>query len=55
MTIAPFTRKVRMLMAEVMETLLHGCVTWTLSQEHFAELRTAHYNLLLRIIGFQRR
>ena len=38
-----------------METLLYGCVTWTLGQEHFAELRTAHHNLLLRFIGFQRR
>ena len=51
---APFTLKVRMLKAEVMETLLYACVTWTLGQEHFAELRTAHHNLL-RIIGFQRR
>ena len=48
---AQFTLKVRMLKAEVMETLLYGCVTWTLGQEHFAELRTAHHNLLLRIIG----
>ena len=38
---APFTLKVRMLKAEVMETLLYGCVTWTLGQEHFAELRTS--------------
>ena len=52
---ATFTLKVRMLKAEVMETLLYGCVTWTLGQEHFAELRTAHHTLLLRIIGFQRR
>ena len=51
---APFTLKVRMLKAEVMVTLLYGCVTWTLGQEHFAELRTAHHNLL-QIIGFQRR
>ena len=51
---APFTLKVRMLKAEVMETPLYGCVTWTLGQEHFAQLRTAHHNLL-RIIGFQRR
>ena len=50
---APFTLKVPMLKAEV-ETLLYGCVTWTLGQEHFAQLRTAHHNLL-RIIGFQRR
>ena len=38
-----------------METLLYGCVTWTLGKEHFAELRTAHHRFLLRIIGFQRR
>ena len=38
-----------------METLLYGCVTWTFGQEHFVGLRTAHHNLLLRIIGFQRR
>ena len=44
-----------MLKAEVMETLLYGCVTWTLGEEHFADLRSAHHNLLLRIIGFQRR
>ena len=40
---ATFTLKVRMLKAEVVETLLYGCVTWTLGQEHFAELRTAHH------------
>ena len=32
---APFTLKVCMLKAEVMETLLYGCVTSTLGQEHF--------------------
>ena len=37
----------------VMETLLYGCVTWTLGQEHFAELRTAHHKLYRRIFGFQ--
>ena len=52
---APFTLKVRMLKAEVMETLLYGCVSSTLGQEHFAELRSAHHNRLQRIIGFQRR
>ena len=52
---APFTLQIRLLKAEVMETLLYGCVTWALDQEHFAELRTAHHKLLLRIIGFQRR
>ena len=55
MEVAPFNLKVRMLKAEVIETLLYGCMTWTHGQEHFAELRTVHYNLLLRIIGFQHR
>ena len=50
----PCSLKVRMLKAEVMETLLYGCVTWTLGKEHFAELRKAHHRLL-RIIDFQRR
>ena len=49
----PFTLKVRLLNVEVMGTL---CCTFvfTLGQEHFAELRTAHHNLLLRVMGFQR-
>ena len=38
MKAAPFTLKLRMLKAEVMETLLYGCVTYNLSKEHFAEL-----------------
>ena len=55
MEAVPFTLKVRMLKAGVMEVLLYGCVTWTHGMEHFAELRTAHHRFLLRIIGFQRR
>ena len=35
--------------------MLYGCVTWTLGQQHYAKLRTAHHLLLLRVIGFQRR
>ena len=45
MEAAPFALKLRMLKAEVMETLLYGCVTWTLGKERFAELRTAHHRL----------
>ena len=52
---APLTLKVRMLKAEVLETLLYGCATWTLGQDHFAEPRASTNNLLLRIIGFERR
>ena len=55
MEAVPFALMSPMLMAEVMETLPYGCVTWTLGKQHFAELRTAHHRFLLRIIGFQRR
>ena len=54
MEAAPFAMKLRMLRADVMEILQYGFVTWTLSKEHFADLRTAHHRFLLRIIGFQR-
>ena len=52
---APFTLKVGMQKADVMEALLDGCVTWALGQEHFAELRMAHHKLLMRTIGSQHR
>ena len=52
---APLTRRVRMLTAEVIETQLYGCATWTFGQEHFAGLQTAHHKLLLRVTGIQRR
>ena len=55
MEAAPFALKLRMLKAEVMETLPYGCVSWTLGKEHFAELRTAHHRFLLRMVGFERR
>ena len=38
MEASPFTLTVRVLKVEVMETLQHGCVTWTLGKEHVAEL-----------------
>ena len=55
MEAAPFTFTMRKLKPEVMETLRYGCVTGTLSKEHFDELRTAHHRFLLRKPGFQRR
>ena len=51
METAPFTLNVRMVEADVMETLLYGCAMWTLGKEHFAELRTAHDRFPLRVIG----
>ena len=41
MEAAPSALKLRMLKAEVMETLLCGCVTWTLGKEHFCLLYTS--------------
>ena len=37
--------------AEASEALLYGCSTWTLRQEHYTKLHTAHHRVLLRIIG----
>ena len=53
MEAAPLALKLRMLKAEVIQTLQHGRVTWTLGKEHLAELRTAHHSFLLQIIGFE--
>lgn len=55
LTITPRSLNVRMLKAEVMETLLYRCVTWTLSAKHSTKLRTAHPQVLLRAISLQRR
>ena len=55
MTTAPLSVRVRMLKREVVETLLYGCVTWGVSAKHFARLRSAHRQVLLRVIGLQLR
>ena len=47
--------KTRMIKAEAIEALLYGCSTWTLRQEHYAKLHTAHHRVLLHIIGAQRK
>ena len=41
--------------AEAIEALLYGCSTWILRQEHYAKLRTIHHQVLLRIVGAQRK
>ena len=51
---AQLSLKVRMLKAEVVETLFYGCATWTLSTKHFSKLRSVHL-VLLRVIGLQGR
>ena len=49
--------KTRMIKVEAIESLLYGCSTWTLRQEHYAKLRTVelHHRVLLRTIGVQRK
>ena len=51
----PLGLKVRMLKAEEIGNLLYGCATWSLRAERVAKLRRAHHQVLLRVIGFQRR
>ena len=47
--------KIRLFKAEVMESMLYGCATWTMRSQDFSSLRTDHHKLLLRIIGFRRK
>lgn len=46
--------KVRMLKADVLETMLYGCVAWSPNADHYDKLRTQHHRFLLRCIGFLR-
>ena len=44
-----------MLKADVMETLLYGCVTWSPSKADYDRLRKVHYQMLLRYLGWRKR
>lgn len=55
MKTAQLSLKFRKLKAEVIATLLYGCVTLTLSAKTIAKLRYVHNQVLLRVIDFQRR
>ena len=44
-----------MLKAEVLETLLYGCVTWSPSKADYGRLRKAHHQMLLRCLGRRKR
>ena len=50
---APLELKIRMLRAEVLETMLYGCVTWSPSACHYNTLRRAHHRFLTRCIGWR--
>ena len=48
---APLELKIRMLRAEVLETMLYGCVSWSSRACHYDTLRRAHHSFLTRWVG----
>ena len=51
---APLELKLRMLRAEVLETMLYGCVTSSPRACHYDTLRRAHHSILTRCIGWRK-
>ena len=51
---APLKLKIWMLRAEVLETMLYGCVTWRPRACHYNTLRRAHHKFLTRCIGWRK-
>ena len=49
---APLELKIRMLRAEVLETMLYGCVMWSPRACHYNTLRRAHHRFLTSYIGW---
>ncbi|CAB1115734.1 unnamed protein product [Ectocarpus sp. CCAP 1310/34] len=47
--------KIWLLQAEVVETLLYGCVSWSLTAEHYTKLNGTHRQFLTRCIGWSTR
>ena len=41
---APLEIKIRMLRAEILETMVHGCATWSPRACHYDALSRAHYS-----------
>ena len=50
----PLELKIRMLRAEVLETMLYGCVTSSPRACHYDTLRRAHHKFLTRCIGWRK-
>ena len=46
--------KIRMLRAEVLETMMYGCVTWSPRACHHDTLRRVHHGFLTRCIGWRK-
>ena len=51
---APLELKMRMLRAEVLETMMYGCVTLSPRACHYDTLRRAHHRFLTRCIGWRK-
>ena len=51
---APLELKIRMLRAEVLETMLYGCVTWSPRACHYDTLRRVHHRFLTRCIDWRK-
>ena len=51
---APLELKIRMLRAEVLETMLYGCVTWSPRACHYDTLRRAHHRFSTCCIGWRK-
>ena len=51
---APLDLKIRMLRAEVLETMLYGFVTWSPRTCRYDTLRRAHHRFLTRCIGWRK-
>ena len=51
---APLELKIRMLRAEVLKTMLYGCVTWSPRACHHDTLRRAYHRFLTRCIGWRK-
>ena len=47
--------KIRMLRAEVLQTMLHGCVAWSPRACHYNTLRRIHHSFLTRGIGWRKK
>ena len=47
--------KVRLLKAEVVETLLYGCMTWSPNKPDYDRLQRIHHSMLLRCLGWRKR
>ena len=51
---APLELKIRMLNAEVLESMLYGSIKWSPRSFRYDPLRRAHHSLLTRYIGWRK-